>query len=174
MGILSMLVLSNPCFGFVVLMAIIFNNVVPSQSCCCTLGLNCYCNMFGCACKNRDPEHYCWYVSTGVCSKSKERCPEKKRSARSPDRFGTDLASKYKHKPALRVMFNEQPFEVFSEIDLNADGLISYVETISYFEQKMGKMRNPVMLTVLSPKVNLKRKTLMGMVTYSRRSLITS
>ena len=48
-------------------------------------------------------------------------------------RFKTDLASKYKHKPALQVMFNEQPFEVFSEIDFDADGLISYEETVRFF-----------------------------------------
>ena len=35
-------------------------------------------------------------------------------------------------------MFNEQPFEVFSEVDDNADGLISYDETITFWEKKLG------------------------------------
>ena len=57
--------------------------------------------------------------------------------------FKTDLASKYKHKPELQMMFNEQPFEVFSEIDVNSDGLISYEETAAFFGNKGGKVSIP-------------------------------
>ena len=32
-------------------------------------------------------------------------------------------------------MFNEQPFEVFSEFDFDADGLISYEETVGFFRK---------------------------------------
>ena len=57
--------------------------------------------------------------------------------------FKTDLASKYKHKPELQMMFNEQPFEVFSEIDLNSDGLISYEETVAFLGKKVGNIPRP-------------------------------
>ena len=57
--------------------------------------------------------------------------------------FNTAIASKYKHKPALQVMFNEPPFEVFSEIDVNSDGLISYEETAAFFGNKGGKVSIP-------------------------------
>ena len=57
--------------------------------------------------------------------------------------FNTATASKYKHKPALQMMFNEQPFDVFSEIDVDSDGLISYEETAAFFGKKGGKVSIP-------------------------------
>ena len=48
-------------------------------------------------------------------------------------RFDSSLLTKYEHKPELHDLFDRQAFEVFSQVDADANGLIDYEEVIQYF-----------------------------------------
>ena len=105
-----------------------------------------HCNYFGCNCDvtKSDPPGLCMYThwfkgAWRECRSDEfplggpERC-EAKRFKRSAECF--ELLSKYKNKPALRAIAKFEPFKFFAEVDVDADGLISYKETLDFNKRK--------------------------------------
>ena len=61
-------------------------------------------------------------------------------------RWDTELFLKYNHKPSLRVLLNEKPFEMFSDVDV--DGLISYGETFNFVKKQMTEAKGNTITTL--------------------------
>ena len=86
------------------------------------------------------------------------------------------MKSKYKDNPSLNLLLEKQAFKRFSEIDVDADGLINFEETFSFANTHMtppmgihlrNQNRDSISYAILTHQLlkNLKSWTLTGMAT---------